>query len=55
MTPLPAGSPRPAPIDDWCRAIGDAKGAEDGGNRDDPAHGWVIHPLVDGCTPVIIV
>jgi hypothetical protein len=44
-----------AAINDWCNGLAGAKGAEDGGNRDDPVHDWVIHPLVDGCTPSVIV
>jgi hypothetical protein len=44
-----------AAVDDWCDALADATGAEDGGNRDDPMHDWVIHPLIDGCTPPVII
>ncbi len=43
-----------AALDVWCRALDDAQDAEDGGNRDDPEQNWVVHPLVDGCTTVII-
>lgn len=42
--------------DFWCGMLKGAQDAEDGGNRDDPANDWVIHPLVDGCKgpPVIL-
>lgn len=42
-------------VDEWCRAIQDADDAEDGGSRDDPANGWVIHPLLDGCKPPPVI
>src|SRR5262245_41391761 len=35
--------------DFWCGMLKGAQEAEEGGNRDDPANDWVIHPLVDGC------
>jgi hypothetical protein len=38
----------------WCDAQEGADDAEDGGSRDNPAHDWVIHPLIDGCQEVII-
>ena len=41
--------------DRWCRMLDDADDCEDGGNRDDPRHDWVIHPLVDGCRPPIVI
>jgi hypothetical protein len=40
--------------DFWCDEIRKAEDAEDGGNRDDPAQNWVVHPLVDGCRTTII-
>lgn len=43
-----------AAIGFFCDAIGKAEDAEDGGNRDDPQQNWVVHPLVDGCSTVII-
>ena len=39
----------------WCGMLKGAQDAEDGGNRDDPANDWVIHPLVDGCKPPPII
>jgi hypothetical protein len=42
-------------IDEWCHAITAADDAEDGGSREDPTNGWVIHPLVDGCKPSPII
>ena len=39
----------------WCGMLKGAEDAEDGGNRDDPANDWVIHPLVDGCKPPPII
>jgi hypothetical protein len=42
-------------LNEWCFAIQQADDAEDGGSRDDPANGWVIHPLVDGCKPPPII
>jgi hypothetical protein len=41
-------------LDFWCRSIGDADGADEGGSRDNPQNDWVIHPIIDGCNPVII-
>lgn len=41
--------------DFWCGMLKGAQDAEDGGNRDDPANDWVIHPLVDGCKPPPII
>ena len=39
----------------WCLAIKQAEDAEGGGNRDDPAQNWVVHPLIDGCKTNIIL
>ncbi|MGE0813269.1 MAG: hypothetical protein AB7O28_06860 [Vicinamibacterales bacterium] len=39
----------------WCAGIKDADDAVDGGSGDDPANGWVVHPLVDGCKPPPII
>lgn len=41
--------------DFWCGVLKDAQDAEDGGTRTDPAHDWVIHPLVDGCAPPPVI
>jgi hypothetical protein len=38
----------------WCEAQKCAEDAEEGGSRDNPAHNWIIHPLIDGCQEVII-
>jgi hypothetical protein len=38
----------------WCDAIKRADEAEEAGSRDDPAQNWILHPLIDGCTKVII-
>jgi hypothetical protein len=34
--------------------LDDARDCEEGGSRDNPANGWIIHPLIDGCRDVII-
>jgi hypothetical protein len=39
----------------WCGVLKGATKAEDEGNRNDPSHAWVIHPLIDGCTPPPII
>jgi hypothetical protein len=39
----------------WCLSFKQAEDAEGGGNRDDPAQNWVVHPLIDGCSRVIIL
>ncbi len=44
-----------AAIGVWCLAMNQAEDAEEGGNRDDPAQNWVVHPLIDGCSRVIIL
>jgi hypothetical protein len=41
--------------DFWCGMLKGAQDAEDGGNREDPANDWVIHPLVDGCKPPPVI
>lgn len=41
--------------DFWCGMLKDAQDAEEGGNREDPANDWVIHPLVDGCKPPPVI
>ena len=43
-----------AALDKWCKMLDDARDAEDGGSHDDPANGWILHPLVDGCSDIII-
>jgi hypothetical protein len=43
-----------AQLDRWCPLLNDARDCEDGGSRDNPAHGWILHPLVDGCREIII-
>ena len=42
-------------LDTWCLGIEQADDAVDGGSEDDPANGWVIHPLIDGCKPPPII
>jgi hypothetical protein len=42
-------------IDFWCEMLKGAHEAEEEGSRDDPANGWGIHPLVDGCKKPIII
>ena len=42
-------------IDKWCFEIERADDAVDGGSTDDPANGWVIHPIVDGCKPPPVI
>lgn len=39
----------------WCPMLDDARDCEEGGSRDNPAHGWILHPLVDGCKEPIIL
>lgn len=39
----------------WCGMIKDGEKAEEEGSRDDPKLDWTIHPLVDGCTPPVII
>jgi hypothetical protein len=39
----------------WCGMLKGAQDAEDGGNRNDPANDWVIHPMVDGCKPPPVI
>lgn len=39
----------------WCDAQRGADEAEEDGSRDDPANNWVLHPLIDGCKPPIII
>ena len=39
----------------WCGLIRDAEQPEEEGSRDDPRNDWVLHPLVDGCKPPIII
>jgi ribosomal protein S12 methylthiotransferase len=39
----------------WCDAQKCADDAEASGSRDDPAQDWIIHPLIDGCSKVVIV
>jgi hypothetical protein len=43
-----------AQLELWCPMIQDAHDAEDGGSRDDPKNDWTLHPLVDGCSDVVI-
>ena len=44
-----------AAIDRWCRMLDDARDCEEHGSREDPANGWTLHPLVDGCKEPIII
>ena len=39
----------------WCQGIIEAGTIEAAGSRNDPQNQWVIHPVVDGCNPVVIV
>jgi hypothetical protein len=39
----------------WCGLIDDCDKAEEEGSRDEPEHDWVVHPLVDGCRPDVII
>jgi hypothetical protein len=43
-----------AKLDPLCPMLDDAHDCEEGGSRDNPAHSWIRHPLVDGCREVII-
>lgn len=38
----------------WCPMLEDARQCEEAGSRGDPANGWILHPLVDGCRNAII-
>jgi hypothetical protein len=57
-SPWPAGfgtaTEVQAKLDHWCAMLDDARDCEEGGSRDNPANGWIIHPLIDGCRDVII-
>ncbi|MGA8029501.1 MAG: hypothetical protein WB992_20355 [Bryobacteraceae bacterium] len=44
-----------AAVDHWCKILAGATGAEEGGNRTDPANQWIVHPLLDGCQSDVIV
>jgi hypothetical protein len=44
-----------AALDAWCQAMTNAGTTEAGGNRQNPQNDWTIHPVVDGCNPVVIV
>jgi hypothetical protein len=59
QTPWPLGLDDPigvqAALDFWCKGITDAGAAEEGGSHEDPQNDWVIHPIIDGCNPVVIV
>jgi hypothetical protein len=58
QTPWPLGL-QPSEVfntpDFWCKSMGDAGSAETGGSRQNPQNDWVIHPIIDGCNPVVIV
>jgi hypothetical protein len=41
--------------DSCCAALTDANNAQVNGSWTDPANNWVIHPLVDGCKPPVII
>jgi hypothetical protein len=38
----------------WCGSLHRAEEAEEHGSRADPKNDWTIHPLVDGCSNLII-
>jgi hypothetical protein len=45
----------PVTLDRWRAALADAAVAVNGGNQNNPANNWIIHPLIDGCkSPVIL-
>lgn len=39
----------------WCLALQDANQTVTGGSKDDPANNWVVHPIIDGCTPPPVI
>jgi hypothetical protein len=44
-----------AALGEWCSAIDQTGVIEQAGSRKNPQNDWVIHPLIDGCNPVVIV
>jgi hypothetical protein len=49
------GASLDAEIKHWCGVLDIADETVTGGSQDDPRNGWVIHPLVDGCKPPIVL
>ena len=45
----------PVTLARWKAAIADATTAVNGGNQDDPANNWILHPVIDGCKSTIIL
>lgn len=54
MNGLSGGLTTPLRPTTWGRNSVDLVGPQ-GGNRDDRAQDWIVHPLVDGCSAVIIL
>lgn len=43
-----------AVVNSLCGMVSQAGGAVKGGSMTDPGNNWVVHPVVDGCQPVIV-
>jgi hypothetical protein len=41
--------------DAWCAALTEANTVQAQGSFSDPANNWVIHPLIDGCKPPVVI
>lgn len=41
--------------DTWCTALTNADSVQVQGSWKDPANNWVIHPLIDGCKPPVVI
>jgi hypothetical protein len=53
MGPDPAHLP--VTLARWTAALQAATAAVNGGNQNDPANNWILHPLIDGCQKPIIL
>jgi len=42
-------------LDNWCDALTGAGTVQVNGSWNDPANNWVIHPLIDGCKPPVVI
>ena len=45
----------PVTLARWTAALQAATAAVNGGNQNDPANNWILHPLIDGCQKPIIL
>lgn len=44
-----------AALDHWCSMLDNRDDALEGGNQDDPANDWILHPAVDGCAESVVI